>query len=179
MRDSYVGDIGDYAKYGLLRAVSTGRRLGVAWYRCSYGASKSSGDGGLTQYLSNPGRWRHLDPKLFVTLKKIVYRGTRSVAEIQASEILGNATFHDEPVDVEAHPVANRKRRRDEWFEDVMKRLHGCDLVFADPDNGLASMLFIGYNPLAESSRLAYNAERGATALGPIHGSPAASTGPS
>ena len=111
--------------------------MGVAWYRCSYGASKSSGDSGLTQYLSKPGRWRHLDPKLFVTLKKLVYRGTRSVAEIQASEILGNATFHDEPVDVEAHPGANTKRRRDEWFEDVMEWLHGCDLVFADPDNGL------------------------------------------
>ena len=33
MRDRYVGDIGDYAKYGLLRAIGKGNRLGVAWYR--------------------------------------------------------------------------------------------------------------------------------------------------
>ena len=34
MRDRYVGDIGDFAKYGLLRAIGKGKRLGVAWYLC-------------------------------------------------------------------------------------------------------------------------------------------------
>ena len=33
MQDSYLGDIGDMAKLGLLRALSEGKRqLGVAWY---------------------------------------------------------------------------------------------------------------------------------------------------
>ena len=34
MRDRYVGDIGDFAKYGLLRAIDNGNRLCVAWYLC-------------------------------------------------------------------------------------------------------------------------------------------------
>lgn len=36
MQDKYFGDIGDFAKYGLLRAVVAGDpqlRLGVLWYR--------------------------------------------------------------------------------------------------------------------------------------------------
>ena len=32
MQDRYTGDIGDFAKYGLLRALEAGHRLGVAWY---------------------------------------------------------------------------------------------------------------------------------------------------
>ena len=30
MQDQYVGDIGDFAKYALLRRLSEGKRLGVA-----------------------------------------------------------------------------------------------------------------------------------------------------
>ena len=34
MQDNYVGDIGDYGKYGLLRNVTVaGLRLAVNWYR--------------------------------------------------------------------------------------------------------------------------------------------------
>ncbi len=32
MQNRYVGDIGDYAKYSLLRALSRGCKLGVSWY---------------------------------------------------------------------------------------------------------------------------------------------------
>lgn len=32
MQNRYVGDIGDFAKYGLLWALSPQKRLGVAWY---------------------------------------------------------------------------------------------------------------------------------------------------
>ncbi|MDE0081254.1 MAG: hypothetical protein OXT72_01240 [Gammaproteobacteria bacterium] len=137
MQDRYVGDIGDYAKYGLLRAVGAGRRLGVAWYLCSYGTSKSPGHGGLTTYLEEPRRWRHLDVELFDALRSLVDEGRRSVGEIRDTGILGNAVFADEPVDVDAIRVRDRKRWREEWFERVMDRLSGCDVVFADPDNGL------------------------------------------
>ena len=125
MRDRYVGDVGDFVKYGLLRAIlragGEGKRLGVAWYLCV--------DGGHTEYLENPGVWWRLDPKLFDTLEELVDGGKkRSVAEIQRSGILGNAVFADELV-----PVRDRER----WFERVKDKLSGCDLVFADPDNGL------------------------------------------
>ena len=35
MQDQYAGDIGDFVKYGLLRAISEGKCLGVAWYLCT------------------------------------------------------------------------------------------------------------------------------------------------
>ena len=44
MRDRYVGDIGDFAKYGLLRAVGNGRRLGIAWYLCVDSEAAQKGD---------------------------------------------------------------------------------------------------------------------------------------
>ena len=132
MQDRYVGDIGDFAKYGLLRAAGGllddvgKKRLGVAWYLNS--VASSLGDGKLTGYLHAPERWRDLDDKLFDTLKKLVCRGCRSVRKIEESGILGNATFHRKPVDV---------RSRKAWFNGVIDQLRDCDLVFADPDNGL------------------------------------------
>ena len=137
MQDRYVGDIGDYAKYGLLRAVGADRRLGVAWYLSSHGRSKSPGHGGLTTYLEEPRTWRHPDVDLFDALRRQVSEGRRSVGEIRDTGILGNAVFADEPVDVDAIPVHDRQWWRDEWFERVLDRLSGCDLVFAAPDNGL------------------------------------------
>ena len=137
MRDSYVGDIGDFAKYGLLRSVGEGRRLGIAWYLCAEPEKVGTGEGQHTGYLREPDRWRHLDRDLFDTLKGLVEEDRRSVAEIQNSGILGDAEFVDEPVDATGVPVRERERWRRQWFEGVLNRLSACDLVFADPDNGL------------------------------------------
>jgi len=63
MQDRYVGDIGDFGKFALLRKLSAGRRLGIAW--------------------------------------------------------------------------RERRKWRKNWFRTVMDTLSECDLVFADPDNGL------------------------------------------
>lgn len=43
MQDRYAGDVGDFVKLGLLRAISPGRKLGVAWYR--YQDEAHNGDG--------------------------------------------------------------------------------------------------------------------------------------
>ena len=45
MQDRYVGDIGDFVKYGLLRALGKGKRLGVAWYLPAAADLTGSGDG--------------------------------------------------------------------------------------------------------------------------------------
>ena len=53
MQNQFVGDIGDYAKYALLRRLSVGRKLGVAWY-----LHPDSGAGGnFIQYLDNLNAW--------------------------------------------------------------------------------------------------------------------------
>ena len=137
MRDCYVGDIGDFAKYGLLRAIGKGKRLGVAWYLCGDPEVNNTGDGRHTAYLQRPDKWRHLDPELFDKLKNLIDGKRRSIIEIEKSGMLGSADFADEPVDVTQ--VADRKREswRRAWFERVQNALSACDLVFADPDNGL------------------------------------------
>ena len=137
MRDSYVGDIGDFAKYGLLRAVGEGRRLGIAWYLCAIPEKPGTGDGRHTRYLREPEQWRHLDCDLFDTLKGLVEEDRRSVAEIQNSGILGDAEFVPDPVDGAGVRSRESGDGRRQWFERVLSRLSACDLVFADPDNGL------------------------------------------
>ena len=134
MQDRYVGDIGDYVKYGLLRAIRGTRRLGVAWYL--HPDAGPAGDGKHTAYLQHPDEWRHLDSELFDALKEVVH-DRRSVAAIQESRILGDAVFALDRLDVAEVKLHDRERWRSRWFRRVRRQLTGCDLVFADPDNGL------------------------------------------
>lgn len=140
MQDAYIDDIGDFAKYGLLRALRGERRLGVAWYlhpSPDQTTGQYAGDGRHTKYLSERNRWRDLDPQLFKTLAGLVNGGHRNVRRIEDSGILGEADFASEPLDLRRVPIAGRAAWRDRWFEDVKRRLADCNLVFADPDNGL------------------------------------------
>ena len=134
MQDRYVGDIGDYVKYGLLRAIRGTRRLGVAWYL--HPDAGPAGDGKHTSYLQHPGKWRHLDAELFDALKELV-RDRRSVANLQESGILGDATFAADHLVVAGVTARAREQWRRRWFNRIKRQLAGCDLVFADPDNGL------------------------------------------
>lgn len=140
MQDAYVGDIGDFAKYGLLRAICGEKRLGVAWYlhpSPKQTAGQHVGDGRHTKYLSDSEKWRDLDPELFDTLRGLVRGGHRNVTRIEDSGLLGEAEFAGEPLDIRRVPIAARAAWRDRWFEGVTSRLADCDLIFADPDNGL------------------------------------------
>lgn len=140
MQNAYVGDIGDFAKYGLLRAICGDRRLGVAWYlhpSPEQTTGQHTGDGRHTKYLSDRNNWRDLDPQLFDTLRGLVRGGHRNVRRIEDSGLLGDARFAGEPLDIRRVPIARRAAWRDRWFQAVKSRLTGCNLIFADPDNGL------------------------------------------
>lgn len=80
------GDIGDFAKFALLRALMPGETLGVAWYL--YPDEPRNSDGGQTGYLDQPEKWRDFDLLLFDGLGKIVSLGNRSVAAIEDSALL-------------------------------------------------------------------------------------------
>ena len=77
MQNRYVGDIGDYLKLGILRALSPGYRLGVAWWL--FPDQDHNKDGRHIGYLDQPDRWRHFDPQLFDALGNIVSLGQRNV----------------------------------------------------------------------------------------------------
>lgn len=134
MQDRYAGDIGDFVKYGLLRAIRGTRRLGIAWYL--HPNAGPAGDGKHIAYLEEPDRWRHLDPELFDALRDLIRCDQRSVANIQQSGILGDAAFATDCLEVADVKVHDRKRWRRHWFDRIRRQLAGCDLVFADPDNG-------------------------------------------
>ena len=134
MQDRYVGDIGDYVKYGLLRAIRGTRRLGVAWYL--HPNAGPAGDGKHTAYLQDPDEWRHLDAELFDTLGELI-GDRRSVAAIQESGILGDVVFSADRLGAAEVKAHDPERWRHRWFNRIKHQLAGCDLVFADPDNGL------------------------------------------
>ena len=135
MQDRYTGDVGDFVKYGLLRAVKGRKRLGVAWYL--HPDVGPAGDGAHTEYLAQHERWHHLDPRLFEALARIVRDDDRSVQAVQRSGVLGDAVFAGARLDVSAVQWRDRQDWRRRWFKAVQNRLADCDVVFADPDNGL------------------------------------------
>ena len=133
MQDRYVGDVGDFVKYGLLRAIRRTKRLGVAWYL--HPNAGPAGDGRHTAYLQHPDKWRHLDAELFDALKELT-GDRRSVANIQQSGFLGDAVFAADRLKVAEVKARDRERWRDQWFDRIKRQLVDCNLVFADPDNG-------------------------------------------
>ena len=127
MQDNYVGDIGDYGKYGLLRAVTaSGLRLAVNWYRVVPNRSGKQDDGKYTSYLHKADEYRHYDPELFDCLAAIVKR-VRSIEAVEECGIL-KAKFFSEPLTVPS---------RSQWHHKALNDTVGADVVFLDPDNGL------------------------------------------
>lgn len=128
MKDQYFGDVNDYLKYGLLRALTApGLTLGICWMLTP---DDGRTDGGKTGYLLGPG-WDAHDPELFEHLRRIVTGGgRREVAAIEWGPWLAGARFFGE-----APPPA--RRDRESWSTRMASRLAGSDLVFFDPDNGL------------------------------------------
>jgi len=132
MQHRYTGDVGDFGKVALLRALSPGRSLGVCWYLCD-GRGETSNDGMHLGYVDQPKRFRALDPHVFDAMRAIVGRirqgAPRELGLIERSRLLDGAVFHREPV-----PASVSERTR--WFHALGTAVDGCDLLFLDPDNG-------------------------------------------
>ena len=64
MKNQYIGDIGDYGKYGMLRYLEkSGVKIGVNWYLTE---NDDSNDGKFTTYLDNDKEIAITDVKSFV-----------------------------------------------------------------------------------------------------------------
>lgn len=127
MQDTYVGDIGDYGKYGLLRAINkTDLQLAVNWYRVIPREPQKQRDGKFVEYLSSPEEFRHYDSVLFDELRKIVIQNERTLSRIETSGLL-RADFFSEEL------YGERKL----WHKKALEKTKNADIVFLDPDNGL------------------------------------------
>ena len=97
MQDRYIGDVGDFGKYGLLRSLCRGDkhdpafRLGVLWYRFDGDESTAANDGRHIDYLCAPSRHerflRRCDPDLFEKMLYLV-KSDRSIAAVEANHVL-------------------------------------------------------------------------------------------
>jgi hypothetical protein len=143
VRHNFVNDIGDYAKYALLRALcANGQetiRLGVIWYLTDH--TEQNGDGRKRAHLSQDG-WENLDPDLLQSMRLIegslVSQDELNVRLIEASGILPPDTaYFSEAIPRVERSVHRRVSARAAWFSSAEKAVGRCNLVFLDPDNGL------------------------------------------
>jgi hypothetical protein len=143
MRHNFVNDIGDYAKYALLRALCTSSqptiRLGVIWYLTEH--VERNNDGRKRSHLLTTG-WDDLDPDLLARMRQIENSLSSSdqlnLNLIEASGVLPHSTaYFSEPIPRVRGTARQRVSERAAWFERARKAVSDCDLVFLDPDNGL------------------------------------------
>lgn len=130
MKNQYFGDINDYRKYGLLRALlaPSDLRLLVAWM-----LTRDDGrtDGRSTGYVTQPAIWERFDSELFTALRGFLASDQeRRVDLIEGTSLLPRAQFF-------ADLVPNRRNAREGWSQALSDAACGYDLVFLDPDNGL------------------------------------------
>jgi len=152
MQNRYVSDLGDFGKYGLLRALcspvddGSNARLGVVWYLVP--DESHNADGKFTRYLEpsqkNDRQFRQCDPELYDALADIIHQKDRDVLNIRKSSILPPGTiFYEEPLtfnDMPANSPEARRNRiayRNEWVQGAQSATEDCDFIFVDPDNGL------------------------------------------
>lgn len=127
MQDRYAGDIGDFGKFGLLKAIeSQGLVIGVNWYlTCPTEKEQKRSDGNKTIH----ARYADCDEALFIQLCEVFDMQNRSVQELERRKLLQSAVYYNKPV--------KTGTEREKWHSDAVQSLAGADVVFLDPDNGL------------------------------------------
>ena len=143
MNDCFVADIGDFAKYGLLRALcspntSDGQSflsLGVVWYRTpnqSRVPCVGNTDKVTRKYLvpsaHNLERFAACDPHVYSRLQGI-NSGPLSVEAVREQEVLPQGTVFVEDVVTVRHRAV--------YLGTALTAMAPCEVVFLDPDNGI------------------------------------------
>jgi hypothetical protein len=129
MKEQYVGDVNDYRKYALLRhfAIQGGVRIGICWMLTP---ADGRSDGSLTKYLDQDPLCD--DPELFAHLKEIGKTDeARRLSLIGRRKLIPTALYFDEF-------LSDRIALRRAFFEAASEYLSRAELIFFDPDNGLA-----------------------------------------
>jgi hypothetical protein len=140
VQNRYVADVGDFGKYGLLRALLTDSSLSLAviWYLVQN--ETHTNDGRHTAYLRTEptGIYGRCDPELFHGLRRVLSKG-RDVGVVERSGILpARTSFHSAPLTFHvAESPTERRAKREHWLADAISIAGAADIAFLDPDNGL------------------------------------------
>lgn len=150
MQHRYFGDVGDFGKYGLLRALcglngEPRLSLGVVWYL--FPDESHNADGKHLGYLRrNDATFRECDALLYDKLRDLLYDeagepigGARHVSSAEAPDLLPEGTiFYAETLSFDAADASvERLARRRRWYEGALAFTQSSDIVFLDPDNGI------------------------------------------
>ncbi len=132
MQDRYAGDIGDYGKIALLKAIwAHGLSIGVNWYRAEALDAEKKKDGTFRRadgkYLI-PDELKQCDVSLADRLTEIALSKRRSVDAIEEANFIPGAIYYHETI---------LSEKRAEWHKYALEVLKDADVVFLDPDNGL------------------------------------------
>ena len=151
MQNRYLGDVGDFGKYGLLRALcGSGEtqannpllRLGVVWYL--HPDESHNRDGKHIGYLSdtpkNHAAFRACDPSLYDAMRSLVAGDRRRVSQVRTSGILpqGTAYYERSLIYENGTSTTSRQVLRDQWLGGALETTVEADAVFVDPDNGMS-----------------------------------------
>ena len=151
MQNRYVGDIGDFGKYGLLRALfglKAGQfkvrpfRLGIVWYM--HPDESHNADGRYTGYLDptpqTASAFRSCDPQLYDSLQKLVASGQRHIANVRRIGILpSDAEYYELSLSYPRDQSrSSRQSARLEWLNGALEATVEAEIVFIDPDNGIS-----------------------------------------
>ncbi|HEY3268549.1 MAG TPA: hypothetical protein VGM37_16645 [Armatimonadota bacterium] len=148
MMNQYFGDINDFHKYALLRALTArgDTRTLVCWMLTP---SDGGTDGGKTSYLLAPqSPHGTADPEAFMALRRIlvgddrINASARDVRWAEAIRLIPGATYYPSDPNFPMSdgaltlvPADPEKRRA--YFLRALEAAGGADLVFFDPDTGI------------------------------------------
>jgi hypothetical protein len=129
MQDRYAGDVGDFSKFQLLRALHRAGdyRIGVNWYL--FPDESHNKDGGHLSYLTKPA-FQTQESELIQKLGSVANK-SRSVMALEQAQILPQDTKY-----IGENIPLSGGLNRIQWFERSIETLKGSDIVMADPDNG-------------------------------------------
>lgn len=129
VKNQYFGDINDYRKYGLLRALAGGGlKIGVHWMLTP---DDGGSDGRHLGYLDQPSSFRNCDPELHDTLRRLVRPGGRRDVDLVKQEGLIPGALYDSTT------IPREQASRAVVMGNALARFEACDVVFFDPDNGI------------------------------------------
>ena len=151
MQNRYIGDVGDFGKYGLLRSLmGVGEsptphhslRLGVVWYL--YPDELDNSDGKFDQYLDgseiNHARFGECDRPLYDELQCLRKKQDRNIADVRSSGILpSNTLYYEQSLSyLRNQSRFSRQATRENWLKNAQEATTEADVIFVDPDNGIS-----------------------------------------
>lgn len=129
MQDSYVGDIGDFGKFVLLRRLEKeGFKIGINWYKTDLHGKSNDGKYVIPFFYEDSTEGEIA--KLLRRLSDPEQVPRRLITELEKLNLIkSNLYYHDN--------VPQTKKERNNWYAASQRKLQDSTLVFLDPDNGL------------------------------------------